>query len=167
MPESLSDRLKRLASERRVVQDAQEEIRAAQQRADVFISNHARSEFEKLQVALKSLVEEANPTLSDLPKYQTFANGKIQQGNYVAMTHFDKPIADSSENRLIVSFGPHPQGVYFFTEPPASRVMHLYAGCNDSIDAILWMGDLGELSTSQLAETILEGLTRYYLEHAV
>jgi len=166
MSESLADRLKRLASERTSARDAEQTMREAQQRADAFISDHARPEFEKLLARLKSLVEEVNPTLSDLPKYQFWANGMIQQGNHVAMLHFDKPIFNDSTNRLLVSFGPHPQGMYFSTEPPESRRFQLYAGCNDAIDEIRWMGDFGELSTNQLAEVMLEGLTNYYLDHS-
>lgn len=89
----------------------------------------------------------------------------IQQGNYVASLYFEKPISNRSVNRLLVSFGPHPEGMYFLTEPPESRRFQLYAGCNDAIDEILWMGDFGELSTNQLAEVVLEGLTRYFVDH--
>lgn len=165
MSESLADRLKRLASQRTSARDAENAVRESQQRANVFISDHARPEFEKFQARLKGLIEEVNPTLSDLPKYQFWANGMIQQGNYVAMLHFAKPILNGLDNRLQISFGPHPQGMYFSTEPPEARRFQLHAGCNDAIDEIRWIGDFGELSTDQLAEVVLEGLTKYYLDH--
>ncbi len=165
MSESLADRLKRLATRRTPPPDAEQTEREAHGRAEAFISGYAQPEFEKLQARLKSLVDETNPALSDLPKYQFSANGMVQQGNYCVMLYFDKPIPDRSFNRLLVSFGPHPQETHFLTEPPESRRFELYAGCNNAIDEIRWMGDFGDLSTNQLAEVMLESLTRYYLDY--
>lgn len=165
MSESLADRLKRLASERKTPRDAEQRLREARARAEAFISDHAQPEFAKLQARLKSLIEEVNPTLINLPKYQLGANGMIQQGNYVVMLYFDKPISNRSDNRLLVSFGPRPQGASFSIEAPESRHFELHAGYNHAIDEIRWMGDFGELSTNQLAEVILESLTRYCLDY--
>ena len=164
MSDSLADRLKHLATKRTAPRDAEQAMRA-RERAKAFISDHALPEFAKLQARLKSLVDEINPTFSDLPKYQFSSDGMILQGNYFVMLDFDKPIPNRSDNRLLVSFGPHPQGMHFSTEPPESRRFELYAGCNDAIDEIRWMGDFGELSTNQLAELMLESLTRYYLDY--
>ena len=165
MPESLADRLKRLASKRTYTRDAEQTIREARGRSEAFISDHAQTEFEKLQARLRTLIDEINPTLSNLPMYQFSADGMIVQGNYFVMLDFDKPIPNRSDNRLLVSFGPHSQGIHFSTEPPVSRRFELYAGCNDAIDEIRWMGDFGELSTDQLSEVMLESLTRYYLDY--
>lgn len=165
MSESLADRLKRLATKRTFPPDAEQAKTEVQGRLEAFISDHAQPEFEKLQARLQSLVDELNPTLTDLPKYQFSANGMVQQGGYSVILYFDKPIPHRSDNRLLVSFGPHPQGAHLQTEPSESRRFELYAGCNSAIDEIRWMGDFGELSTDQLAELMLESLTRYYLDY--
>jgi len=164
MAESLSDRLKRLAAERTLGQQAEKDVRELQRRADAFISDNARPEFEKLHSIIKSLIDDVNPTLTDFPKFQLYPNGMIQQGNYVAFIRFDKPSLNESANRLVITFGPHPNAMYF-DEPPEPRRFDLHAGCNDAINEILWQGDFGELRTRQLADVILEGLTQYWIDH--
>jgi hypothetical protein len=55
----------------------------------------------------------------------------------------------------------------YFSEadrPEAIRYL-LQAAANDNLDGIVWVGDLGELTTEQLCEFILENLTEYYLEN--
>lgn len=145
--------------------EVQTQARGLQERADAFISENARAEFEKLQGTIKSAIKEANPTLTDLPQYQIHANGMIQQGSFVAFLHFDKPILNRGDNRLMITLGPHPNSMWGFSEPPEPRRLNLYAGCNDAINQIVWLGDLGELTTSQLADVILEGLARYWIEN--
>jgi hypothetical protein len=63
--------------------------------------------------------------------------------------------------------GREPQGVYadFFSGPPKPERYKLQPAMEQSPDRIVRIGDLGELTSEQLADFILEHLTEYYLEH--
>jgi hypothetical protein len=58
----------------------------------------------------------------------------------------------------------NPNNIYF-AEPPAAIRYKLEAAATESLDAIVWTGDLGTLTTAQLSDFILETLTTYYLQH--
>ena len=161
----LADRLKRRVQQQAKEQQGEETLRTFQERVNSFISDHARREYEQLQVQLKALIDQVNPAINNLPPFQfTQGSGMIQQGNCVAFIHFDKPIVNQPHNQLMISFGPHPNNMYF-EEPPAPIRYRLHAAATDSLDGIVWVGDLGELTTARLCDFILENLTDYYLEH--
>jgi hypothetical protein len=146
MSDSLAERLKKLADDKMKQRAAEEDIQAVQVRVNAFIAENARTEFTKLQ---------------EHPGSQM-----IQQGNCVSGIHFDQPYVNGPNNRLLVSFGTHPNAMYFSEadRPEAIRYL-LQAAANDNLDGIVWVGDLGELTTEQLCEFILENLTEYYLEN--
>ncbi len=163
MSDTLSDRLKRLAEEKRASETREQQGRTFQERVNDFITNNARPEYERLVILIQKRIAEVNPALGDLPQFQ-YSPLMIQQGNAVAATYFDKPIFNMPNNALLLSFGPHPNAMYF-SEPPPSRRYRLQAAASDSLDRIVWTGDLGELETEQLADFVLEHLTQYYLDH--
>lgn len=165
MPDSLAERLKKLAEQQSLGQAAVRDARSLQEQANAFISDNARPEYEKLLASLRSRIEQVNPDIGSLPPFQFAQGGMITQGNCVAFLHFDKPIVNRSENQLLVSFGPHPNNMYFLSEPPPASRYRLSAAATDSLDGIVWLGDLGELTSDQLSDFILENLTSYYLEH--
>jgi hypothetical protein len=165
MADSLADRLKRLADEKEKGKAAEAEVFAVQERVNSFISDNAKPEFVRLQAQIKTRIDEINPQLGELPRFEySEGGGMIQQGNCVAFIHFDKPILNDPNNQLMVSFGPHPNNMYFHG-PPAAIRYRLHAAATDSISGIVWVGDLGELTTAQLSDFILENLTTYYLEN--
>ena len=165
MSDSLADRLKRKLEQQARGQQEEQSVRGLQERANAFISDNARPEYERLQSQLQTQIELVNPSIGQLPPFQFVqGSGMIQQGNCVAYIHLDKPIVNQPNNQLLVSFGPHPNNIYF-DDPPAPIRYRLHAAVNNSIDKIVWVGDLGELTTAQLSEFILETLTDYYLEH--
>ena len=167
MSDSLADRLRRLAEQERRGREAEQEVANFQERVNNFISDKAQPEYDRLLSMLKKRLEEINPNLgTDLPQFEfNLSSRMIQQGNSVAMIHFDKPIMNRPDNALLVSFGPHPHAHYFLEAPPASKRYRLQAAGSDSLDRIVWVGDLGELETQQVVEFIIESLTTYYLEH--
>jgi hypothetical protein len=167
MSDSLAERLKKLADDKMKQRAAEEDIQAVQVRVNAFIAENARTEFTKLQEQLKKRIDEVNPQIGDLPKYEYHPGSQmIQQGNCVSGIHFDQPYVNGPNNRLLVSFGTHPNAMYFSEadRPEAIRYL-LQAAANDNLDGIVWVGDLGELTTEQLCEFILENLTEYYLEN--
>jgi hypothetical protein len=165
MSNPLADRLKRLASEQAREQKTELDTRSFQERVGAFISDNARPEYDKLIAELRKLIDQTNPEIGDLPPFD-FSDGMtmVQQGNCTASLYFDKPIINRPNNQLMVAFGPHPNNQYF-DEPPAPIRYRLHAAAADSLDSIVWAGDLGEMTTKQLSEFVLEQLTNYYLEH--
>lgn len=167
MSDSLAERLKKMAEKQSHSETAHEKVKAFQEQVNAYISEHARPEYDRLLAQLRTLVEQVNPSIGDLPKFQfsqMMGSQSIQQGNCVAFLYFDKPILNQPNNQLLLSFGPHPHNLYL-DEPPPSIRYRLQAAASDALDGIVWVGDLGELTTPQLADFILEQLTNYYLEH--
>lgn len=166
MSESLSDRLKRLSEEDAKQQRTEIDATKFQEQVNKFISEHSRPEYDRLLAIIKGRVEEINPEIGDLPKFQLAQNGQeIIQGNATAYLNFDKPILNLPNNALLISFAPHRNAMYFIDEPPAPERYRLQAAASNSLDAINWVGDLGELKSEKLADFIIEQLTRYYLAH--
>ncbi|HET9183640.1 MAG TPA: hypothetical protein VFP59_16010 [Candidatus Angelobacter sp.] len=166
MSDQLADRLKRLAEQHARGQEAEQDQIDFQKRVNSFISDHARPEYDRLLGLIQNRVKELNPQIGDLPPF-VFNVGQqiVEQGNAAAYVIFDKPIINQPNNALLVSFGPHRNAMFFFDDPPAPVRYRLQAAASDAIDRIVWMGDLGELTSEQLADFILEHLTAYYLEH--
>jgi hypothetical protein len=165
MSNSLADRLKRLAAEQNREHQAGQDVKAFQERVNTYISDHARPEYEALLNEIRILVDQVNPDMGDMPPFQ-YQGGMttVQQGNCVAALYFDKPIINMAKNQLLVAFGPHPNNMYF-DAPPSPVRYHMVAAASDSLDSIVWVGDLGEMTTKQLSEFVLEQLTDYYLKH--
>jgi ABC-type transporter Mla subunit MlaD len=165
MSESLAERLKQLAEEKASGNAAEQDAKQFQERVNKFISDNATPEFERLKVLLKEQVDQTNPNLGDLPTFQLFPNAMVQQGNYVGGFNFSKPYFNGPQNQLLVYFGPHPQANYPFGGAPRAQRYEMQAAALDDLSGIVWNGDLGELTSAQLAEFTLEELTKYYLEH--
>lgn len=166
MSDHLADRLKQLSQQHAKEQQEQRESANFQERVNKFISDQSRPEFERLLIIIKARVEQLNPNIGDLPQFQIVENGRtIQQGNAAAYLLFEKPIMNAPQNVLAITFGPLRNAMYFLSAPPDPRRYRLHAAASDSLDQIVWLGDLGELSSEQLAEFIIENLTTYYLEH--
>ena len=166
MSEPLADRLKRLSQQRSNEQNAELESKKFQERVNAFISDQSRPEYERLLSIIKKRVEEVNPEIGDLPKFQVVQNGEIiEQGNTAAYLNFDKPILNAPNNALLVSFGAHRNAMYVLSSPPAPERYRLQAAGSNALDRIVWVGDLGELTSERLADFIIEQLTRYFLAH--
>lgn len=166
MSDSLADRLKRLSRQHAQEERADSDARDFQERVNAFITEQSRPEYERLLAVIKKRVQDVNHQIGDLPQFQLVQSGAtVEQGNAAAYLLFDKPIVNAPNNALLVSFGPHRNAMYFFEPPPAHVRYKLQAAASDSLDRIVWIGDLGELTSDQLAEFILEHLTEYYLQH--
>jgi hypothetical protein len=166
MSESLADRLKRLSEQQTREQNAEVETKKFRERVNAFISDQSRPEYDKLLALIRSRVDEVNPQIGDLPAFQVIQNGAaIQQGNAAAYMNFDKPYLNLPNNALLISFGSCPGAMYSFDQPPEPERYRLQAAGSDSLDRIIWVGDLGELTSEKLADFVIEQLTRYYLQH--
>jgi hypothetical protein len=113
---------------------------------------------------LKERAEEMNSSIGDLPKFVP-GGYLIQQSNMALYFHFDKPIMNRPDNALLFSVGPAPNTMYFFNAAPEPQRYRLQAAASDDVSSIVWVGDLGELTSPQLVDIMLEQLTIYYLEH--
>lgn len=166
MSDSLADRLKKLSQQHAEVERVEADVKDFHEKVNTFITERSKPEYEQLLTVIKGRVEEVNPHIDDLPKFQIAQNGAtIEQGNAAAYLHFDKPIVNAPNNALLVSFAPHRNAMYFVGPPPEPDRYRLQAAASDSLDRIVWVGDLGELTSKQLADFILEHLTEYYLQH--
>ena|SRR5690348_2301013 len=167
MSDPLAERLKKLSEQHTKERHAEVETRNFQEKVNAFISERSRPEYERLLTVIRTRTEAVNPNIGNLPAFQIIQNGStIQQGNVAAYVHFDKPILNRPENALLISFGSLPGAFYMsdFERPTPDRY-RLQAAASNSLDCIVWVGDLGELATEQLADFILEHLTEYYLAH--
>ncbi|MBZ5689252.1 MAG: hypothetical protein LAP86_29970 [Acidobacteriia bacterium] len=164
MADPLADRLKKLAAQKEQGVRAEKNAIEFQQRVNNFISDNARPEYDRLLALLQKRIDAVNPALGDLPKFVYQPNQQVvEQGNAAAYLYFDKPILNAPDNRLLLSFGPHRAAIYVgFVEQPAAIRYSLHAAASDALDRIVWVGDLGEITSEKLVELILEQLTTYY-----
>jgi|ERR1700723_214314 len=167
MSDPLAERLKKLAQQHSHDQQAEADTRNFQEKVNTFISERSRPEYENLLNVVGKRIGIVNPNIGDLPKFEVTQNGSaIQQGNVAAYIHFDKPILNLPNNALLISFGSVPNAMYFDeSDRPTPDRYRLQAAATNGIDRIVWVGDLGELTSEQLADFILEHLTEYYLAH--
>ena len=164
MPDNLADRLRNLANVHTQGKQAEVNRQKFQEQVNTFISDKARPEYENLVRLLKERAEQMNSQIGDLPKF-TPTGYFIQQGNMALYYHFDKPIMNAPNNALLFSVGPVPNAMYFFGPPPQPVRYQLQAAASDDFTKIVWTGDLGELTSAQLVDVVLEQLTVYYLEN--
>ena len=164
MADNLADRLKSLAREHARGKQAEIDQQKFQERVHTFISDNARSEYDNLIRLLKACAEQMNSSLGDLPRFVPSAYF-LQQGNMALYFHFDKPIINRPDNALVFSVGPMPNTMYFLGAPPSPVRYRLQAAASDDLTSIVWVGDLGELTSAQLVDVVLEQLTVYYLQH--
>jgi hypothetical protein len=164
MSDSLADRLKKKAEERRLAEQSARDTIAFQEQVNAYISDHAQTEYDSVLVQLKERIGKVNADLGELPPYQWQAM-MIVQGNCVASLAFTKPIVNRPNNQLLVAFGMHPQAIYFMEERPEPVRYRMHAAATDTLDGIVWVGDADELTSAQLVEFVLENLTEYYLQH--
>ena len=164
MSDQLADRLRKLAEEEARGRQAEKDQQDFQQRVNTFISDHSRAEYERLLQLISQRATALNPMIGDLPAFN-FSPGMraLQQGNAAAYTSFDKPVMNRPENALLLSFGPGPNVMYAFSAPPAPVRYRLQAAASDDLDHIVWVGNLGELTSE--AEFVFERLTAYYLKN--
>jgi hypothetical protein len=164
MPDNLADRLKNLAAEHARGKQAEVDQQKFIEKVNSFISDHARQEFDNFVRLLKERAEQMNSDLGDLPKFVP-GGYFVQQGNMALYYHFDKPIMNRPDNRFMLSVGPAPNTMYFLGPPPAPARYQLQAAASDEMSSIVWVGDLGEVTSAQVVDVMLEQLTVYYLQH--
>jgi len=167
MADSLAERLRKIAEQERSEQHKNQQSEALQEQINKFISDNAKPEYDRLLALINQRVSEINPILgSDLPPFQFSAGTRmLQQGNKIAVIHFEKPITNRPDNSLLVAFSPHPNAQYFMTQAPSPIHYRLRAEASDSLDKIVWLGNVGELTTEQLADFVIENLTTYFLKN--
>jgi hypothetical protein len=163
--------LNRLAQQKRAEQDAEKQVQRTQEQVNQYILGNAKAEFENLLNVLERRVSEVNPDLRDLPRFEFGRGGPgphMQQGNVAAYLLFYQPMLNTGPIIVRLSFGREPGGVYldiFDSPPPEPERYEIHPAMEISPDRIIWTGDLGEISTEQLAEFVLSHLTEYYLDH--
>ena len=111
----LANRLKKMAEQEAKGRQAEKDQQNFQQRVNNYISDNARPEYERLLATLKRKIDEVNPRMDALPKFQ-YETGQqmIGLGNCAAYLMFDKPIINAPNNALMFSIGTAPNTLYFF-----------------------------------------------------
>lgn len=163
MSDSLADRLKKLSQQQREEKQAEFDVEERQKRINNFVAEKSGAEYERLLTLIQARIEEVNPQIGALPQFRVLRQGEFEQGNACAYLYFDNPFLNMPNNRLLMSFGPHRNAIYVFDDPPETERYEMQAAVSDSFDKIVWTGDLGDLTSENLADFVLEGLTRYYL----
>lgn len=167
MSESLAEKLRAMGQKQANNEKAEQDKAAFQERVNSFITDHARAAYQELLTALKTKMDEVNPLLGDLPKFEIPNDTIVQQGNCVASFTFTQMFTNLPNNRLVVGIGVHPSAIYFSeSSRPQPVRLALQAAANDNVDSIVWLDDYRrEYTASQLCETVLTKLTEYYLQH--
>lgn len=166
--DSLAERLNRLAQQKREEMKAESQVHLTEQQVNDFICNNARDEYEHLLQIIASRVDEVNKSLDQIPPFQFQRNGPyVKQGNSAAFLSFHQAFLNAGPIHFRLSFGREPGGFYAdeFSEPPSPERYALEPAMEKNPDHIVWSGDLGEMSSEQLCDFILQHLTEYYLEH--
>jgi hypothetical protein len=168
--ETLSDRLNRLAREKKKELDAHSEVQRTEEQENKFIYENARSEFENLLKMVSEKVDSVNSALEGLPPFEwKKGGGYVKQGNVAAFLSFQQPFLNAGPIVLMISFGREPEGFYLdiegFSEAPDPERYRLQPAMGHSPERIVWDGDLGELSSGQLVDFLLTNLSEYYLAH--
>jgi hypothetical protein len=163
---SLEERLKKLAEQDRSAKRDKLSKEELNKKISDYNAENARPEFNRLSQLIEGRIASVNESASDLGKFEFMRNGPyLKLNNSAAFLLFDQPFVNRPDARLMISFGREPGGIYFdaFSSPPDPRRYQLQPAVADSFDHIVWVGDLGELKSEQLAEFIIEHLADYYL----
>lgn len=167
--ESLADRLNRLAQQKKLEHEAEKQVQRTQEQINQYIIANAKPEFDRLLQALEAKISEINPALKDLPLFEFMKGGTsphVKQGNSAAYLSFMQPVMNAPPILLRLSFGRAP-GMYLdiFSGPPEPERYQLQPAMEAGPDRIVWSGDLGEITSRQLTDFVLNHLTEYYLDH--
>jgi hypothetical protein len=166
--ETLSDRLNRLAKEKKKELEAVNQVRKTQDQVNRFIIENARPAFNGLLELVATRVAAVNSSLQDLPPFEWEPNGAyVKQGNVAAYFTFHQLYVNLGPVSMMISFGREPRGIYadIFSAPPEPERYKLQPAMEQGPDRIVWAGDLGEMSSEVLADFVLTNLTEYYLNH--
>ena len=166
--ESLAQRLNQLAKHKRQEHEAESQVHLTEQQVNDFIIQNAQQEYQRLLGAVAGRVEEVNKSLDQIPPFQFRRNGPyVRQGNSAAYLAFEQIFLNAGPIHFRLSFGREPEGFYadVFSEPPVPKRYALEPAMERNPDRIVWSGDLGEMTSEQLCDFILQHLTEYYLEH--
>lgn len=166
--DSLAKRLNQLAQQKRLESEAEAQVQLTEQQITDYICRNARNEYERLLQIISGRVDEVNKSLNQLPSFQFNKNGPyIKQGNSAAFLSFHQDFLNTGPIHFRISFGREPEGFYAdeFSAPPTPERYAIEPTMEGNPDHIVWTGDLGEMSSAQLCDFILEHLTEYYLEH--
>lgn len=164
---SLADRLKEMARQQEARIAGEHAVEVTQERINEFISRNARPEFDRLLRVVGDKISEVNPALDNLPHFVPNSdNSMIMQGSVAAFIHFDKPMTNAPDNRLLITFGFRPDAMFFDEDARPDTLRYvLQAAATEDLGTIVWEGQLGELNSEQLADFTLESLTTYFLDY--
>lgn len=167
--ESLADRLNRLAQQKKLEHEAEKQVQRTQEQIGQYIVANAKPEFDRFLQALEAKISEINPALKDLPSFEFMKGGispHVKQGNSAAYLSFMQPVMNAPPILLRLSFARAP-GMYLdiFSGPPEPERYQLQPAMEVEPDRIVWSGDLGDLSSDELVDFVLNQLTQYFLDH--
>ncbi len=134
------------------------------QRVNKFISENVRAEYDNLMSCLKERVEERNANTGTLPKF-VLRGSSVELGHTVLQLEFDQNFIDPDVYVLNLKVGWAPFRKPLFGTEPTPQGRRLRATASDDLSSILWVGDLGKLTSAELVEFALDLLTAYYSRH--
>jgi hypothetical protein len=164
----LADRIQKLAEARAAAKNAEASVTSTQAEAQKFLYENARPQYEHVLKILQDRIQTVNPQIQAVPQY-VYSTGQhcVVQGNVAAYLLYSQLILNAGPINLRISFGAQPRAFYI-DRSSAPRPEHYTlepAVEKEVAFKIVWMGDLGKLTSEQLAEFVLQHLTEYFLDH--
>jgi hypothetical protein len=163
----LAERLNKLAEAKAADKQAETSVAATQEEARRFLYENARPEYERVKATLQRRIDEVNPQLTTIPQYSYNANQScVIQGNVAAYLTYAQLILNAGSIYLRVTFGAQPNAFYIDRSyAPTPENYTLQPAVEQRPLKIVWVGDLGQVTSDALVEFVLQHLTEYYLDH--
>ena len=134
------------------------------QRANRFIFDHAREEYDYLISRLKERIEEKNANPGNLPQF-VLHGSTVELGHTALYLEPDQLPTEPEVYLLTLKLGLAPfKKPLFGTGPPPQR-KRLRATASADLSSVLWVNDLGEFTSDLVVEFALDLLTSYYCRH--
>lgn len=167
MSDSLAERLRAMSQRQTDAEKAAQDKIAFQERVNAFITEHAGPAYQELLSTVRSKIDEVNPLIGDLPKFELPDDTTLRQGNCVVSFAFTQMFTNRPNNRLAIGIGVDPSAIYFYeSSRPQPVRLTLQGAASDNLESIVWMDEYGrEYTGTQLCDSVLMKLTEYYLEH--
>jgi len=135
--DNLEERLKNRAQEHARGKQAKTDQQSFRERANTFISDHAREEYDNLIRFLNERVEERNANVGNLPKF-VIRGSSVQLGHMALCLEFDQLIMNPADYVLVLKVGLAPFKKPLFGREPTPERYKLRATTSDDLRSILW-----------------------------
>jgi hypothetical protein len=165
MSDNLAERLKNLAQEHEHRTQAKIDQQRSRERADAFVSAHARNEYDNLVRLLKERAEQMNSNIGNLPEFVP-GGSRIELGHMALYHFFDQPVVNRPDNVLELTIGTAPHKMYLSGSEPTPVKYKFVAMASVDLSSIVWVGNGRQFTSAQLVDFVLEKFVATYLQQA-